>query len=89
MKTPLKSAQFCLLVRDLTSNCGDRDDLALHHVVDVEELVSHACSDHLLAVGTKAGLIHRKLLQVDALNLWVGLAVNLYSRQQEISKLPP
>lgn len=61
----------------LTTDSGHWDHFALHHVVDVEELVLQAGGHHLLAVGAEAGLVHRKPLQVDALDLGVGLPVHL------------
>lgn len=67
----------------LTSDPGHGDDLPLHHVIDVEEFVPHACGHHLLSISTETCLIHREVLQVDALDLWIGLTVHLTGDRTE------
>lgn len=66
----------------LTSDPGHRDDLPLHHVVDVEEFVPHACGHHLLSVCAETRLIHREFLQVDALDLGIGLTIHLRGERE-------
>lgn len=70
-------------VSSLTSDPGHRNDLPLHHVIDVEELVLHACRHHLLAVCTETSFIDREVLQVDTLDLWVGLPIHLRGEETE------
>lgn len=61
----------------LTSDSVHRCDAALHHVVHVEHPVLQAGGDHRLSVAAELSAVHRETLQVDALDLGVGLPVHL------------
>lgn len=67
-------------LRKLTSDAGHGDNLALHHIVDVEEFVPQSSRHNVFPVSAERSFIHRELLQMDGLDLWVGFAVNLMRR---------
>lgn len=70
---PLSQDFFCLLTSDSVNRC----DSALHHVVQVEHLVLQTGGDHCLSVAAELGRVDREALQVDALDLRVGLPIHL------------
>lgn len=61
----------------LTSDSVHRCDAALHHVVHVEHPVLQAGGDHRLSVAAELSAVHWETLQVDALDLGVGLPIHL------------
>lgn len=63
-----------------TSYSSHGQDFALHHVVHVEEFVSQSCGYNMFSISTKWSFIHRKILQMNALDLWICLAINLFHR---------
>lgn len=60
-----------------TSDGVDWHHPALHHVVQVEHLVLRARGDDHLSGPAEPGLVDGEPVQVDALDLWVGLPVHL------------
>lgn len=71
------------LPRLLTSDGVHRCDSALHHVVQVEHLVLQAGGDHRLPVVAESSSVDGETLQVDALDLWVGLPVHLQENTEK------
>lgn len=77
---PLSHDFLCLL----TSHSVNRCNSALHHVVQVEHLVLQAGGDYRLSIAAEPGPVDREALQVDALDLRVGLPIHL---QENMSSL--
>lgn len=68
--------KICTCVR--TSDGVHGHDAALHHVIQVEHLVPLASGDDHLAITAEASSVDGEGLQVDALDLWVRLPIDLH-----------